>query len=393
MAEDHSTDFQALVQEAGIPTTEAAAKAEWQAMLEAEGSVVSNDSSVSPFWRLFYAIVTQPLMWLVNLIVTQWLPNSFVKTATGGHLDILAWGANVTRKGAVKAKGNILFTRSDSTGTLTVAAGTVVESPPINGTVYRVATVAEAIFADGESQIEIEVEAENTGEAYNLAAGYYAVLPAPLAGITSASNTSTWLTTPGADIEADDDLRDRVRNQFGAVNQWHIDSGYLAIVTEYAGLHIRNVFIEHDAPRGPGTANIYLLLDTGEPDAAFLTQVQDHIMLNGNRGLGDDIQVLSMPSTQHDLVVDVYAVSGLPSPDKAQLRSDVEQMIRAAFRENVDYTPTLTFPDSRFSLSRLGQELHRQFVNADDIVFDQGSIVNGWAIPRLNSLTVTVHGS
>ena len=62
-----------------------------------------------------------------------------------------AWGVDVTRKGAVAALGNLTFSRNPGTaGDVAIPASTVVESPNINGTTYRVATIAAAVIPDGQ---------------------------------------------------------------------------------------------------------------------------------------------------------------------------------------------------------------------------------------------------
>ncbi|MNW12353.1 hypothetical protein D3C71_2100240 [compost metagenome] len=73
-----------------------------------------------------------------------------------------------------------------------------------------------------------------------------------------------------------------------------------------------------------------------------------------------------------------------------KLFTDVEMFIRTAFRESTqaDYQPTLTFPQSRFSFSRLGEELHQQFPELDSLHFDNLDIVSDLNIPRIQTLEV-----
>ena len=75
-------------------------------------------------------------------------------------------------------------------------------------------------------------EAEETGSAYNLATGFYALVSTALSGIASARNADDWLIVPGADVETDDELKARCRNQFSAVNRWNIDAVYKALGVE-----------------------------------------------------------------------------------------------------------------------------------------------------------------
>src|SRR5690606_19102668 len=147
----------------GIPTTEAELRTEWEKEVKAQGSTLSNTSAWSPFWRIVTALVTRPVLWLLGFITGTLLPNLFVKTAKDAWLDLLAWAYDIERKGAVKAQGTLLFSRAGSSGTLEVAAGTRVQSPSINGRVYELITREARTFGDGQTQLEVPVEATEAG--------------------------------------------------------------------------------------------------------------------------------------------------------------------------------------------------------------------------------------
>ncbi len=383
--------FKQLVSDAGIPTTEAELKAEWQTIAADNDSPYNNDSAYSPFWRVVTALMTTPVLWLINLLITSVLPNFFIKYASGVYLDALAEDREIYRKLEAKTIGNLKFSRTVTAGDLLVPAGTQVQSAAINGTIYALKTLADASFTDGEADIYVPAEALTAGQAYNLASGYYLILISAVAGVTAVTNEADWLTTPGADHETDDELRDRAQNQFNAVNQFHTDAAYLALITTYAALKTSNVWFEHGAPRGAGTANIHILLDVGTPSGAFLTDVQSYVMDQGNHGHGDDLQVLAIPETPHNLVYAYWAVDSLSAAEITQLGLDVESFIRAAFRENLLYAPTITAPWSKFSFSRLAQELHAQFPGLLSVDFSNVDIDNVLAIPRINSLAGTLN--
>lgn len=386
-------DFRQALRDAGVPTTEAGLRQAWESEAAAQGSVLSNTGAYSPFWRLVTALITKPVLWLIDFISDIVLPNFFVKTAAGTWLDLLAWQVNVERKAATKARGLILFTRSNTAGTLEVPAGTRVRSVAINGNTYDLLTLAVAAFTDGEAQLEIEVEAAAAGSGYNLAPGYYAILPEPVAGIVQVVNADNWLTQPGADQEADDELRLRVRNQYSAVNQWHTDAVYRAMITTFPGVRPDGVYFEHDAPRGPGSANAYVLFEASAPAETYLEQINSYIRDQGNHGHGDDLQVLEMPETLHDVSVQIWPKASVGVEQHAALKAEIELFIRAAFRESTasDYQPTLTYPQSRFSFSRLGEELHQQFAGIESLRFANDDIVSEMAIPRLQSLVVVLN--
>lgn len=388
-----TVDFKQALSDAGIPTTEAGLRQAWESEVAAQGSALSNTSAYSPFWRIVTALVTKPVLWLITFISGTVLPNFFVKTAVGAWLDMLAWAVNVERKGATKAKGVLLFTRLAAGGALEVPTGTVVQSASINGHIYQLVTTATGQFTDGMMQLQIPVEAVETGSGYNLAPGYYAILPEPVPGIAQVANADGWLTNPGADPEPDEQLRLRVRNQFSAVNQWHTDAVYRAMIAAFPGVRPDGVYFEHGAPRGPGSANAYVLFDADVPGETYLAQINAHIRGQGNHGHGDDLLAMVMPETQHAISLGIWPRSTLTAEQRTTLQAEAALFIRAAFRESTtaDYQPTLTYPQSRFSFSRLGEELHQQFPGIESLHFDNADIVSQLTIPRIQSLEVVLH--
>lgn len=74
----------------------------------------------------------------------------------------------------------------------------------------------------------------------------------------------------------------------------------------------------------------------------------------------------------------------------ARRRLQVENMIRCAFRENNNYGVTRTYPFSRFSWSKLGEEIHDNISEIASIVWGQIDIQSELSIPRIQQLSVTV---
>ncbi|WP_110782709.1 baseplate J/gp47 family protein, partial [Cronobacter sakazakii] len=291
--------------------------------------------------------------------------------ASGQMLRLLAWAVNVTAKPATAAQGVIRFYKADAGAVVTVKAGTLIQTERINGTVYELATTADFTLAAGVASALIPVQATATGGAFNLAPGYYRILPVAVDGISHAVNETDWLTVPGADEESDDELRERCRNQFNLVGNYHTDAVYRSMIASVAGLSIDRIFFEHEAPRGPGTANAYLLLDTGVTSDPFIEAVNDYITTQGHHGHGDDMQCFAMPETRHTLAVTLYVrnLANLTDEEQSALRAGAENLIRCAFRENNEFDVKKTWPFSRFSFSNLGRELHRQFAAIDSLAF------------------------
>ena len=385
-------DFKQALSDAGVPTTEAKLRAAWEAEVVAQGSKLSNTSAWSPFWRVVTALVTKPVMWLIDFIALTVLPNFFVKTAVDAWLDMLAWQVNVTRKPATKAEGVLLFTRSAVAGVMEVPTGTRIQSIAINGNVYVLVTTVATSFADGKSQVLVPAIATDAGSGFNLAPGYFSILPEPVPGVIQVVNAEGWLSQPGADVESNDDLRLRTRNQFSAVNQWHTDAVYRAMIAAFPGVQADGVYFEHGAPRGPGTANAYVLFEADSPADTYLAQINSYIRDQGNHGHGDDLVVMQMLETQHLVQLTVWPKAEVGTERWGALKTDIELYIRAAFRESTttDYQPTLTYPQSRFSFSRLGEELHQEFPGIDSLHFENDDIISELTIPRLTGIEVTL---
>lgn len=77
-------DFEEVVKASGMPVTESEVRDRFNAIAAEEG-MITNTSRMSPFWRLITAIVTAPVMWLKEVLVSTVLANMFVATASGEH--------------------------------------------------------------------------------------------------------------------------------------------------------------------------------------------------------------------------------------------------------------------------------------------------------------------
>lgn len=387
-------DYEKILNESGMPTKPETVRAEFEKLVAAEG-LITNQSRMSPFWRLITAIVTAPFIWLKDILIDVVLKNSFLATASGSFLDLFAWAVNLTRKPASAAKGRLHFYKTDSRQTITIKAGTLVQSERIDSVIYQLRVIQDTAIAAGDASGLVDVEAVEAGAAWNLAPGYYRILPAAVQGIASVNNEENWLIAPGDNQESDEDLRARSRNQFNLVGSYHTDAVYRGMISSLIGLNSERIYFIHDAPRGPGTANAYLLLDTGVISDPFVHVVNDYVMAQGHHGHGDDLQCFAIPETHHELVATIYIdeKTNLTASEGMALKRDISNMIRCAFRENAEYDVYKTWPYSRFSFSRLAEEIHQYFTAVDSVVFSLSDIKSDLSVPRLSNLTVDIeHG-
>lgn len=387
-------NYEQVLIDAGMPVTTEAITEQFQAQVNAEG-LVTNTSRMSPFWRLINVIVTTPVLWLKDVLINVVMVNMFLATASGAFLDVFAWGVNVSRKPATAAGGAVRFFKLNAGQAVLIPAGTVIQTERINSQVYSVRVTVDTTIPAGSASGLVPVTATGDGGAFNLAPGYYRILPVGVDGIERAENEEDWLIRPGADPESDDDLRDRCRNQYNLVGNYHTDAVYRSMIAAVAGLSIDRIFFLHDAPRGPGTANAYLLLDSGVISAPFITAVNDYITTQGNHGHGDDMQCMAMPETVHDLTVTLYVnnLANVTADELTTLRNGCDNLVRCAFRENSEYDVKRTWPYDRFSFSNLGRELHREFALIDSLAFSLGDIVSDLSVPRLSGLTVVIENA
>ena len=382
-------DYAELVKQSGIPTDAESWKKVLKEEMDKEGSVINNDSRFSPFWRLIEQAVIIATVWLTeNLLIKHVLPNIFLATAFGDSLKLKAWEVNIEPKSKTKAKGKIVFQRAALKGpALVISKDTWVQTEPINGNIYRVKILEDTTMPENETTVIAIAEAEHEGSAYNLGGGYYHVIPA-ISGVGAATNEDDWLIEAGSDDEDEDELRLRIRNQWSAVAKWHIDAAYRSLLTSRAGINSDNVYFEHNAPRGPGTANALILLDTGNPSKELIDELNEEITANGLHGHGDDLLVKAIPETQYEISVKVWPRPSLTELERITLNADIDNVVKAAFRENSDYSVTRTTPIGRFSFSRLEGELHALLVGIESLKFEQDDIISNLTIPRLSSLTI-----
>jgi uncharacterized phage protein gp47/JayE len=378
---------------ADLPSTDEEALAELRADLQAQGSRIANTSAFSPFFRLLGAIFASPLLYVRRQVLEQILPSLFVKTATGAALDTLAYGLDETRKPASSAVGLLTFRRDGTSGDLAIPLGTMVESPPIDGVVYRLITSEQGLIADGADSALVPAEAEAPGAAWNLGDGYYSLLADVVPGIVAVANEAGWLTSPGRDVEDDEAFRMRLRLKWRRQSGWHTADTYRSLISDVAGIDPGDVYFDLSAPRGPGSADAYLLTASGIPSQALVDLADAHINAEGNHGLGDDLQVKAMPALPVDVDVTITAAEALSAADKAQLAADAQDLIRAAFRENAAYPEVeRVAPFNRVARSYLAGAIHNAFsgVVAVDWTLPAADPEPNLALPVLGSLTVTV---
>ncbi|MDC5720617.1 baseplate J/gp47 family protein [Vibrio europaeus] len=395
MSKRPNADFVEILSESGVPVTEDEFEAKLKQEVVGAGSKVSNDSEMSPFWRWVRAAVVTPCVWLIRTLLAEHvMPNMFVATAERWALELKAWEHDIEPKDAEKTQGNITLTKANAADAVTIEAGKVVQTLPIDGVVYKVRVLAETVIDAGQLTGKVLVEAFEAGAAFNLPAGYFNIIPEEIPGIVDAVNEPDWITKLGADAESEEELALRIQNAFTSSGEWHIDDVYRSIISSVAGIRSDNIYFNNTGEVKPGTAEVLILMEVGATPQPVLDQLNDHIMAKGHHGHGDVLTCKAIPDTEHDVIADVVLVANLDEATKVNELLEVEDRIRAAFRETAAYPEmTRAKPESRFSLSLLGTEVHTNMAQVESVKFTVGGkvqedIISDLDQPRLKTLTV-----
>lgn len=395
MSKRPSADFLKILAQSDVPTTEEQFEEKLKQEVIGAGSEISNDSAMSPFWRWVRAAVITPCLWLIKtLLAGHVLPNMYVATAERWALELKAWEHDIEPKGAVKTQGLITLTKANAADAVSIDAGKIIQTLPIDNITFKVKVLEQTVIEVGELTGKVLVEAENAGQAYNLPAGYFNILPEEIPGIVAAVNEPDWVTRSGANQESDEELALRIQNAFTSSGEWHIDDVYRAMISKVAGIRSDNIFFQNTGEITPGTADAFILMEVGATPVKVLEQLNSHIMSQGNHGHGDVLTCKAIPDTLHDVIAEAELVANLDEQQTVNVFEEIEQRVRAAFRDIEAYSEmTRARPLSRFSLSICATEIHNNMDDVKSIRFIvdgnlQKDIESQLTQPRLKTLVV-----
>lgn len=186
--------------------------------------------------------------------------------------ELLRWAViwDVTPVAATKATGTL---------TVTGTAATVIPSLTVwrSGSNIDYQSTAEFVIPVGGT-VDVDIEAVEAGVAGNAAAGTFASLVSPIAGVVSQATVATALTD-GADIESNESVRARLLQRIqnpprgGTVEdyQFWARTAHPDVTRSWA----------RALAGGLGTVTVYFMTDdataNGIPNAATVTAVDDYI--------------------------------------------------------------------------------------------------------------------
>lgn len=260
------------------------------------------------------------------------------RESTGEWLVLHAAQVDETRKGATKARGNVLFLRGEQTGNIRIPAGRIVRTKPDGtGAIYRYVTDELAVLPDDAESVAVPATAEEYGQSSNASVGQICELVTPVEGISGVTNAADWLIEEGADEESDVSLQRRYELA------WRAQAGVTRAAYEAAALSVAgvvDVYVADRHPRGEGTVDVVVQGTAGIPTANLLADVR--AALDAAIVINHDLLV----KAPEPVNVSVKAVLELISGDAESTQAEAENWVRAMFSSGDD-------PDiPRFSIGK-----------------------------------------
>lgn len=230
---------------------------------------------------------------------------------------------STTRQAATKAscKG-IAKLSAVQTSDITISANTKVI--PKAGIVFKVKT--DAVISAGKTQVEVTLEAAETGTSYNgYALGKINYIVDPIPYVQEIYNTE--ISAGGADIEDDDSYRERARLAMESLSTAGPTGAY-----EYFALSADNSIssVKVTSP-SPGVVKILVLLENGElPTQEILDSVYEVCSAKDKRPLTDNVQVSAPEVVSYDISLTYYLDKNYPTSENSW-RESIEG-------ENLDFS-------------------------------------------------------
>lgn len=219
------------------------------------------------------------------------LPQAFVMTASGRHLDSCCSDYGITRREATAAE--VMVEVSGEAGTY---YGLQVFSGELSFTIPGQFSISH------DGIVTVRAVCDQTGDIGNVAAG--SIDRAGSARITKVCNAEA--AAGGFDTESDEALRERtlehIRTPANSGNIAH----YVQWAKEVSGVAKVKVY---DLARGPGTVDVVIIADNNEAAPQKLIEaVEKHI--ESQRPIGADVKVISGEAIDINVEADVVVKAG-----------------------------------------------------------------------------------
>ena len=297
-------------------------------------------------------------------LLSNYVDLFFIDTTVGEYLDRKAMDYGVTRKEARKAIRKI-----EANGSIEIGTRWGIE-----GLIYTVTEVLNDNSYKAECNVAGEIGNYYEGQLENID---------NVSGITA---NLTDIITSGSNVEADEDLRDRIKEQFINPAQDGNAAQYLKWATEYSGIGTAKVF---PLWNGANTVKVAITNSLFKPAELGLVEEFQKYMDPESKGLGNGVapigsKVTVTGGTKKDINITANVI----------LNEGYSDIIGAAEAIS-NYLSTIVYKKNSVSYMRIGSTLldcpsilDLNNLKVNDLTSDV--VLEGDEIPVLNSLNLTV---
>lgn len=295
----------------------------------------------------------------------------FPQTAQGEYLDYHAALRGLQRNAATRAQGKLRFSLDRAmTGDLLIEAGTVCMTAGL----VRFETTKSVILGAGSLWVEAPAQAVETGPGGNVAAGGVRVMAVAPLGISACTNPVAF--TGGAEEEDDENLRARILETFRRMPNGANAAYYEREALSFEEVAAVNVLGRN---RGVGTVDVVIATLQGQPGAALLGKVEDH--LQAAREIAVDVKTLAPVETKVAVSVRVKPQAG---KDGAAVCSQVADRIAGYFDGRLLGESVLRAQLGKLIFETAGVENYKILAPVNDVTIQPGRL------PVLSGVTVEV---
>lgn len=240
--------------------------------------------------------------------------------ATGRHLDEVGANVSTYRLKAQPAQSNVRFTLSAIRATaVIIAQGTRVSA----GSDLIFTTAKELVIAAGNLTGDVDVTADQAGEAYNdLQLGQIEDILDPVAFVSGVANVL--ISDGGADIESDDRFRIRIANAFERLSKGGSRQGYIENVKAVSTL-ISDVEVIRTQP---GYIEITPLMIDGISSDLMDAEILAYLVFNNLMPMGDYVFISKVTEVTFDVVMTLSVAPGMAGA----VQDQAEGIIRDRFK-------------------------------------------------------------
>lgn len=241
--------------------------------------------------------------------------------ATGQHLDEVGANVSTYRLKAQAAQSNVRFTLSAIRATaVIIAKGTRVSA----GSDLIFTTAKELVIAAGDLTGDVDVTADQAGEAYNdLQLGQIEDILDPVAFVFGVANVL--ISDGGADIESDDRFRIRIANAFERLSKGGSRQGYIENVKAVSAL-ISDVQVIRTQP---GYIEITPLMIDGVSSNLMDAEILAYLDANNLIPMGDYVSISKATEVIFDVVMTLSVAPGMAGA----VQDQADGIIRDRFSE------------------------------------------------------------